>query len=146
MGSCMGKLSNEQKEKINMARKNSKNIEEKNMKAEKEAEKEQNEFIKSYMDLSKQADYIIKKSKGGLNVTKEDFKQADTFYNIAKKNSDKFNKRQTDDFNNAYEEVNNIATEINETNDIIWNMFDNDNDNDSEEVDTLLGQILLEQI
>ena len=142
----MGKLSNEQKEKINMARKNSKNIEEKNMKAEKEAEKEQNEFIKSYMDLSKQADYIIKKSKGGLNVTKEDFKQADTFYNIAKKNSDKFNKRQTDDFNNAYEEVNNIATEINETNDIIWNMFDNDNDNDSEEVDTLLGQILLEQI
>ena len=100
MGSCMGKLSNEQKEKINMARKNSKNIEEKNMKAEKEAEKEHNEFIKSYMDLSKQADYIIKKSKGGLNVTKEDFKQADTFYNIAKKNSDKFNKRQTDDFNN----------------------------------------------
>lgn len=154
MGSCVGKLSNEEKEIINIARKNSKNIEEKNMeaekktekKAEKEANKELNEFMKSYMDFSKQTDYILKKSKSGLNVTEEDFKKADTICDIAEKNSDKCNKRYTDDFNNAYEEVNNIATEIIETNNIIWNMFDNGSDSDSEEVDTLLGQILLKQI
>ena len=76
MGSCMGKLSNEQKEKINMARKN--------------MEKREKEFQKSSKDFLKQ---VTKISNKGQFATDADFHKCK---NMFKKSETNFNNLASD--------------------------------------------------